>query len=136
MFLTGTAVPSKVAGEERTLLAGAVVVRVAALFWGMLCGHFVDCTVVAGVRVFPSRAGRVTLTFMEGPSLEGAAGRRTDDVEVPPMDGLSADELGETKRRPNLAFAEGSLEYPEGTMGPLRRVPSPPGPGRRLAIDF
>jgi hypothetical protein len=55
------------------------------------------------------------------------------DVRVRRLDGPAADESAETRR---LAFAEDSLEYPEGTIGPLRRVPCPPGPGRRLAIGF
>ena len=111
------------------------MVRVAALFCEVLRDRFVDCTDVAGVRVLPSQAGRVTVTFMECPSSDGV-GRRPDGVAVRRLDGLAADESAETRRCPNLAFAEDSLEYPEGTIGPLRRVPSPPGPGRCLAMGF
>ncbi len=87
------------------------MVRVAALFCEVLRDRFADCTEVAGVRVLPSQAGRVTVTFMECPSSE-VAGRRPDGVTVRRLDGLAPapDESAETKRLPNLAFADDSLE--------------------------
>jgi hypothetical protein len=109
---------SEGAGEERTLLGGAVVVRAAALFCEVLRDCIVDRTDVVGVRVIPSQVGRVTLTFMECSSSDGAAGRRPDGVTVRRLAGLAADESAETRREPNLAFAEDSLEYPEGAIGP------------------
>jgi hypothetical protein len=124
---------SEGASEERNSLGGAVVVRVAAL----LCEALrlaVDCKGVAGVRVDPSQAGRVTRTFMECPSSDVAGGRRTDDAELSLLVGLPCDEL-ETKREPNLEFAEDSQEYPGDMIGP-RRGPSPPGPGRCLVMGF
>ena len=77
---------------------GAVVVRVAALFCEVLRDRFVDCTDVTGVRVLPSQAGRVTVTFMECLSSGGAAGRRPHSVTVRRLDDLAADESAETKR--------------------------------------
>ena len=40
--------------------------------------RFVDCTDVAEVRVLSPQAGRVTVTPMERPSSDVAAGRRLD----------------------------------------------------------
>ena len=74
-------------------MRGAVVVRVA-----LLRDRFVDCTDLAGVRVAPSQTGRVTVTFMEGPSSDGAATRGPDDVMARRLDGLAADESAETRR--------------------------------------
>ena len=75
------------------------MVRVAALFCEVLRDRFVDCTDVAGVRVLPSQAGRVTVTFMECPSSDGAAGRRAaDGVTVRRLDGLAVDESADIRR--------------------------------------
>jgi hypothetical protein len=74
------------------------VVRVAALFCEVLRDRFDDCTDVAGVRVLPSQAGRVTVTFMECPSSDGAAGRRLDGVTVRRLDGLAVDESADIRR--------------------------------------
>ena len=87
---------SEGAGEERILLDGAVVVRVAALFCEVFRDRF-DCTEVTGVRVLPSQAGRVTVTFMECPSSDGG-GRRPDGVTVRRLEGLAADESAEMRR--------------------------------------
>ena len=80
-------------------MGGGVVVRVAALFCEALRDRFVDCTDVGGVRVLPSRAGRVTVVFTECPLSDGAAaGRRLDGVTVRRPDGMAADESAETRR--------------------------------------
>jgi hypothetical protein len=89
------------------LFEGAVVVRVAALFWEVLRDRFVDWAEVAGVRVLPSQAGRVTVTLTEWPSSD-VGGRRLGVVTVRRLDGR--EESAETRRLPNLAFAEDSLE--------------------------
>ena len=46
----------------------------------------------------PSQVGRVTLTFMEGPSSDGAAARRPDGVTFRRLGGLAADESAEIRR--------------------------------------
>jgi len=71
------------------------VVRVAALFCDVLRDRFAD--EVAGVRVLPSQAGRVTVTLMECPSSDGV-GRRPDGVTVRRLEGLAADESAESRR--------------------------------------
>lgn len=86
------------------------MVRVAALFCDVFRARF-DCADVTGVRVLPSHAGRVTVTFTECPSSD-AATRRLDGVAVVRrLEGRVAPaESAETRRVPNLAFAEDSLE--------------------------
>ena len=78
------------------LLEGYMV-RVAALSCEGLRDCIVDCTDVAGARVFPSQTGQVTVTCMECPSFDGA-GRRRDSVTVQRLDGLPADESAEARR--------------------------------------
>ena len=80
------------------------MVRVAALLCEMLRAS--DRTDLAGVRVVLFQTGRVTITFMES----DGAGRRRDGVTVRRLDGRPADESAETRRVPNLAFTEDSLE--------------------------
>jgi hypothetical protein len=94
------------------LLKGTVVVRVAALFWEVLRDRFIDWAEVAGVRVLPSQAGRVTVTLTECPSSD-VGGRRLGVLTVRRLAGRAAaanEESAETRRLPNLAFAEDSRE--------------------------
>lgn len=87
------------------------MVRVAALFWEVLRDRFVEAE-VAGVRVLPSQAGRVTVTLTEFPS-SNVGGRRLGVLTVRRLAGRAAaanEESAETRRLPNLAFAEDSRE--------------------------
>ncbi len=91
------------------------MVRVAALFWEVLRDRFIDwAPEVTGVRVLPSQAGRVTVTLTECPSSDVAVatGRRLGVVAFRRLAGRAAAnvESAETRRLPNLAFAEDSRE--------------------------
>ena len=88
------------------------MVRVAALFWEVLRDRFANWAEVTGVRVLPSQAGRVTVTLTEFPSSD-VGGRRLGVLAFRRLAGRIAaanEESAETRRLPNLAFAEDSLE--------------------------
>lgn len=90
------------------------MVRVAALFWEVLRDRFVDWAApeVTGARVLPSQAGRVTVTLTEFPSSD-VGGRRLGVLAFRRLAGRTAaanEESAETRRFPNLAFAEDSRE--------------------------